>query len=70
MLSQNKRQSFVDNDKFNLRKLFPRSSKEWLWKYLGSFFGRKTQDEITAKDFLITKSNVTTSEYFIAVCQK
>lgn len=68
LLSQNARQSFVDRDKLRIRKLIPKSIKEKMWKYIGSSYGRKTQENLTEKDFPITKKNIDTSEYFIVIC--
>ncbi len=70
MKSQEKRQKFVDVDKFKLRKLVPKSFKEYIWKYLGSLFGRQAQESLTYKDFIFTNKNVDNAEYFIAICQK
>jgi len=70
MESQSVRQTFVDNDKFGIRKLFPKKIKEKVWKILGGFYGRTKQDFLETKDFPITKKDVEKAEYFVAVCRK
>lgn len=70
MNSQNSRQGLVDIDKFKLRKLLPRSSKEFIWKYLGSFVGRDAQNDLTVHDFPVRKIKSTSPEYIVAICQK
>lgn len=70
LASQGTRQSIVDVDKFGLRKLFPKRFKEWIWKYLGFFFGRQTQESLATKDFPIGKKINQNTEYFIGLCQK
>lgn len=69
LLSQSARQTYVNSDLFNLRKLLPKSFKEQLWKYLGALHGRNKQEQLTWKHFPIT-SQVKDCEYLIAVCQK
>jgi SAM-dependent methyltransferase len=70
MKSQRARQSVVNSDRLHIRKLIPKSVKEKIWKYAGSLFGRKAQDELTTKNFPISKKDVENAEYFIAVCKK
>lgn len=68
--SQEKRQSFVDKDKFGVRKLVPRGIKEYIWRHLSYLFGNKTQNKLTTYDFRFDKKDVKNSEYFVAVCKK
>ncbi len=70
MDSQKKRQEFVNKDTWGIRKLIPKSVKEKIWKYMGSLYGRKPQDNLETRDFPIKKENVPNAEYFIAVCTK
>jgi 2-polyprenyl-3-methyl-5-hydroxy-6-metoxy-1,4-benzoquinol methylase len=69
MNSQLVRQKYVNSDFFNLRKIIPKSFKEKIWKYLGAFYGREAQNQLTAIDFPIGKLR-NDSEYIIAVCKK
>lgn len=68
--SQDKRQKLVQSDRLSIRKLIPRSLKEFLWKYAGNFFGRRTQENVETSDFPIDKKSVRLSYYFIAICRK
>jgi len=68
--SQKARESIVKNDKIGFRKLIPRSFKETVWKYLGSFFGRSTQELLNTYDFPISSKSVRLASYFVALCQK
>lgn len=70
MKSQTVRQSFVDTDVFGLRKLIPRKFKEWIWVYLGAFFGRKKQEDLSWRDFPITRITEKQPDYLILICQK
>lgn len=70
LLSQNARQRMVDTDKIGFRKLLPRTFKEWTWKYLGNFFGRSYQNQLTVSDFPISRKITVNTEYFIALCKK
>lgn len=65
--SQEARTHFISRDVIGIRRIIPKEIKEYLWKYLGSFFGRKTQDSLTYRNFPISKS-IENAEYFIAVC--
>lgn len=67
--SQKSRQSIVNLDKFRIRKYFPKALKEKTWKYLGSFFGRQPQEELTTEDFPINKTEVFKGEYLLSVCR-
>ena len=67
--SQTARQKYVEIDKFSFRRLLPKSLKEYLWRYLGSFYGRKTQESLTTADFPILPK-VSHCHYFVAICQK
>ena len=69
LLSQSARQAYVHSDTLGLRKLIPKSIKEKFWTYLGALHGRQAQEQLTWKDFPITKY-VKNCEYLIAVCQK
>lgn len=69
MQSQVKRQSFVDMDKFNIRKIVPKFIKEKMWKQVGAIYGRQSQEHLTVFDFPISKKNVKNAEYFIVVCK-
>lgn len=68
--SQKTRQSIVNKDKLAVRKLIPKKYKEFVWKYIGNFFGRSAQDLLTTKDFPIQSKNARTAYNFIAVCEK
>jgi 2-polyprenyl-3-methyl-5-hydroxy-6-metoxy-1,4-benzoquinol methylase len=68
--SQEKREELVKSDLFSLRKIIPKNVKEFLWKYVGNIFGRKTQENVETSDFPISKKSVRLSFYFIAICQK
>ncbi|HEX6977515.1 MAG TPA: class I SAM-dependent methyltransferase [Patescibacteria group bacterium] len=68
--SQGTRQGFVEKDKFGIRKMVPKSVKEKIWKYLGNFYGRESQEKLETKDFPIKRTNVQKSYYFIAICRK
>lgn len=70
MKSQITRQSIVDSDKFGIRKLIPRGAKEKIWKVLGNFNGRKTQEDVGIKDFPIKSKSARNAHYFIALCHK
>lgn len=70
MFSQKVRQTLVDLDFLRFRKLFSPDTKEIIWKYLGNLVGRKAQENITNSDYLITKKNLDSSEYLLAVCKK
>ncbi|MBI3397217.1 class I SAM-dependent methyltransferase [Candidatus Woesebacteria bacterium] len=70
MNSQKTRQRLVDTDIFQIRKIFPRGLKEYIWKYFGAFFGRGPQEQLNFRDFPITKTFVKNAEYFVAICQK
>lgn len=67
--SQSARQTYVNSDIFNLRKLLPKSIKEKLWTYIGALHGRNNQGQLTWKHFPITK-HVENCDYLLAVCQK
>lgn len=67
--SQSARQTYVNSDVFNLRKLLPKSIKEKLWTYIGALHGRNNQEQLTWKNFPVTKK-VENCEYLLAVCQK
>lgn len=68
--SQNKRQFVVDSDKLGIRKYIPKIAKEKLWKVVGNFVGRKTQEKLNTIDFPISLKSVRLAYYFVAVCQK
>lgn len=68
--SQSVRENIVSIDKFDIRALIPKSVKEVIWKYLGHFFGRKTQEGLGTKDFPIGSESVRLACYFVAVSQK
>ncbi len=68
--SQESRQGFVEKDRFGIRKMIPKSFKEKMWKYLGSLYGRRTQEGLGIKDFPIRAGRIEKSCYFIAICQK
>lgn len=70
MFSQKVRQFFVDIDILDIRKLFSPEIKEVVWKYIGSPFGRKAQENVSSTDFTFTKRNIDSCEYLIAVCKK
>lgn len=67
--SQDKRQNFVERDKFGIRKLLPKGLKEKVWRYVGILYGRETQEKLKASDFLIRPEKVESAIDFIAVCQ-
>lgn len=69
MKSQKHRERFVKRDFLGIRRFVPKGVKEYLWKHLGSFYGRKPQDFLKTKDFPIGKLS-NKSDYLIAVCQK
>ena len=69
LLSQSARQAYVSSDTLGLRKLIPRSIKEKLWTYLGALHGRQPQEQLTWKDFPITKQ-IEGCEYLVAICRK
>lgn len=69
LVSQLARQTYVNSDVFNLRKLLPKSVKEKLWTHIGALHGRNNQEQLTWKDFPITK-HVENCEYLLAICQK
>ena len=68
--SQNVRQNIVNIDILNIRKLIPKSIKEYMWILIGNLFGRNVQESLTYKDFSITNSNLDKSDNIIAVCKK
>lgn len=68
--SQEAREGFVKSDVLGIRKIFPRALKEKIWKYLGTFFGRASQESLETKDFPIKSSNLSQAEYFVAICEK
>lgn len=68
--SQLARQSAVKRDAFGIRKLIPKAFKEFVWKYLGNLFGRKTQEALEINDFPIHAESVKLAFYFVAVCTK
>lgn len=70
MKSQRAREGLVEMDALGIRKFLPRALKEKVWQYLGSFFGRASQDKLASQDFPIIASRVKTSDYFVAVCRK
>lgn len=70
MKSQEAREGIARNDKLGIRKFIPKELKEKFWKYFGSFFGRKTQEELETKDFPIGSESVRLAYYFVAVCRK
>ncbi|MBI1864029.1 methyltransferase domain-containing protein [Candidatus Woesebacteria bacterium] len=70
MNSQKGRQKIVGFDKLNFRKLIPKKYKEWIWKYVGFFFGRSDQASLNFKNFPIHSQNIKNCEYFIAICEK
>ena len=61
---------FPNSDRLNIRKYIPKELKEFIWKYMGSLFGRKAQEDLETKDFPITKKDVEKAEYFVALCRK
>lgn len=67
MNSQKARESLVQSDKLGIRQIIPDSLKEFIWKYVGGFFGRKTQDYLSYEDFPISKTKVKESEFFLVV---
>ncbi|MCS7091911.1 MAG: class I SAM-dependent methyltransferase [Patescibacteria group bacterium] len=69
MVSQTHRENIARSDLLKIRKLIPKNVKEYLWRYLGYFFGRGAQDILSSKDFPIGNLS-DESEYLIAVCQK
>ncbi len=70
MDSQKARESLVAGDKLGLRKFLSPETKEKLWKVLGNFAGRASQEKLTTKDFSIRKKDITQAEYFVAICQE
>lgn len=68
--SQQARESVAKSDLMGIRRLVPKTIKEFAWKYLGYFFGRKTQEVLGTKDFPITSKAVKLAYYFVAVCTK
>lgn len=68
--SQVAREKLASRDKFRIRRLIPKDTKEKVWKYLGNFYGRASQNKLSFSDFPISSYNVSQSEYFIAVCKK
>ena len=70
MISQKARERFVKSDVVGIRKMIPTTLKEWIWKYLGSLFGRQSQERLITRDFPIRSGNLSKAEYFIAVCKK
>lgn len=70
MHSQDIRQKFVNVDSVGIRRLFPKSVKEKMWKFFGRYVGRGTQDLLDVKDFPIKLDNAQNADYFIAVCKK
>ncbi|OGH16742.1 MAG: hypothetical protein A3C30_00160 [Candidatus Levybacteria bacterium RIFCSPHIGHO2_02_FULL_40_18] len=67
--SQIARETLGSKDKFRLRKLIPKNIKEEIWKYLGDFYGRTSQNKLSFNDFPIGADNVSQSDYFIAICK-
>jgi ubiquinone/menaquinone biosynthesis C-methylase UbiE len=68
--SQQAREKVVRNDVLGLRRLFPKILKEKIWKYVGNFFGRRSQESLETSDFPIGAFRQEESEFLIAVCQK
>jgi SAM-dependent methyltransferase len=68
--SQKVRESSVKRDLLGIRKFIPKELKEFIWKYLGNFYGRKTQETLDTKDFPIHAESVKLAFYFVAVCVK
>ena len=68
--SQKARESLVRKDFLGLRKVFSRNLKEKIWKYMGGFFGRKSQEELGTSDFPIKAGGLDKAEFLIAVCVK
>lgn len=68
--SQSAREAVIKSDKFGIRKLVPIGFKEFVWKYLGSLFGRRTQSFLNTTDFPIRTESVKLAYYFVAVCEK
>ena len=70
LVSQEVRQNIIGFDFVNLRKLFPKELKEFMWKYLGNWFSkRKTQEQLTEKDFPIFEYNHS-CQTLVAVCYR
>lgn len=67
--SQSAREELAKKDLLVIRKFIPKFLKEKIWKFLGSFFGRSSQEKLRTSDFPIT-SDINNAEFFIAVCQK
>lgn len=67
--SQDARQGMVDLDKVGFRYLFPRRVKEYIWIYIGAFFGRYSQEMLQVSDFPIKKDSMKKAEYFVCVCK-
>lgn len=68
--SQTARETAVKGDTFGVRKFIPRELKEFTWKFLGNFYGRKSQETLGTKDFPIKNKAVKLAFYLVAVCQK
>jgi len=70
MVSQDARERFVKSDIVGIRKIFPKTLKEKIWKYLGSLFGRQSQERLETRDFPIKSGDLSKAEFFVAVCKK
>jgi ubiquinone/menaquinone biosynthesis C-methylase UbiE len=70
MASQKARERFVKSDIMGIRKIIPKALKEKVWKYLGSLFGRQSQESLETRDFPIKSGNLFKAEYLVAVCKK
>lgn len=70
MNSQKARENLVKRDIFGLRKFLPSFLRENMWRYVGTFFGRKDQEHLQVTDFPIDKKKSSQVDYFVAVCLK
>lgn len=70
MFSQKVRQALVDIDVLRVRKLLDDDTKEFIWKYVGNMVGRKAQEHVTKSDYIMSKNNLDSAEYLIALCKK
>ena len=51
LVSQSARQTYVNSDVLNLRKLLPKSVKEKIWTHVGALHGRNNQEQLTLEGF-------------------
>lgn len=67
--SQKVRENIIGKDILGFRKFIPRGTKEFIWKYMGNFFGREVQEKLDFTNFPISSKKGEDSEYFVALCQ-